>query len=282
MRYALILSVSALAWIADAALASAATVITTQTTGLPGAEKAEKADTGTLSIEGDRVKMASGDGSLMIYRGDLQKVWMIHPADRTYREMSPESMAKMREMMDQARQRMQQQLQSMPEEQRKRIEAMMAQHGGGLQGPAQPESLTYEKDGDSRTVGQWSCTPYKVTDGMGGHQQFCIARLGDAGLDADDLKGMAGFSNFMRQGFGPDRARSVEAFDLTTMNKAIGFEGIPIQVTHYGADNSVEMQTTVTGIDHKSLSNDAFDLPAGYTKQDMMPHHMGPPAASGD
>ena len=38
----------------------------------------------------------------MIYRADLKKVWMLHDADHTYREMDPETMQAMRKQMEAA------------------------------------------------------------------------------------------------------------------------------------------------------------------------------------
>jgi hypothetical protein len=189
--------------------------------------------------------------------------------------MSPETMQKMRGMMDQARQKMQQQLQSMPEEQRKRFEAMMAQQGGGPPGSAQPAAPTYEKAGSARTVGNWSCAPYRANIGMSGKEEFCIARLSDVGLTSDDLKGMKSFTAFMRQGFAPEGGPA--GFDYETMSKAIGFDGVPVQTTHYGEDGMIDMQSTIKSIDHESVPAAAFDLPAGYTKKDMPGGRMGPP-----
>ena len=105
--------------------ANAGVVVTMET-----ADSGGKPKTNMMYIEQDRLKM-SGEHGDMIYRGDLGKVWMLHAADHTYSEMTPESMKKMSSRMEGAMAQMQDRLKSLPEAQRKQIEAMMAQNGGG-------------------------------------------------------------------------------------------------------------------------------------------------------
>ena len=257
-------------------------VVITLETGSAGGQPAAS----TMSLESDRLRMSSAHND-MIYRADLGKVWIMDTGDRSYREMTPESMKQMRAQMAGAMAQMQQNLQSMPPEQRKRIEAMMAQRGMGPQAGT-PEQAVYEKDGDPKMVGQWSCTPYKVSVNGAERSQMCIAKLADVGLTRDDLKAFASLGVFMQSmmaGPGGEHRRPAGVYDFDAMSKSIGFDGIPVQTAHVSTDGKTEIESTIKSVDRKSIPADAFELPAGYTKQEMpmmgagkMPGSGRPPA----
>lgn len=258
-----------------ATTALAGTVITLKTTGGPDGQ-----ETNTISLEPDRVRMNSAHGEI-IYRADLHKVWMIDNGDRTYREITPESMQQMRSMMAGA-------LAQMPPEQRQRIEAMMAQRGMGPPGAgaAQPRQATWTQTGGSKTVGQWSCTPYKMSVNGVAEGDMCIARLADVGLTRDDFKAFISFGSFMQQGMpGPAGQRPAGLFDFDAMSKSIGFDGVPVETTRTAPDGGNEVVGTLQSVEHESIPADAFELPVGYTKQEMpmmgpgrMPSGARPPA----
>jgi Domain of unknown function (DUF4412) len=254
--------------------ARAAAVITVESSGSDG----QTAPGETIYLEANHLRMSRPNGA-MIYREDLSKVWAIDDANHSYREITPETMEQMQAAMNQAMARMQQQLQSMPEDQRKRVEAMLHERGMSTSpNPAPPPPLKYAKAGAARTVGKWSCTPYRVTgvvEGDTGHEEFCIARLKDVGLTRDDLQPLESLGKFMEK-MGP-RGGGMQAFDFAAQTKAIGFEGIPIQTTHYGNDGKVDSRTTITSVAQKSVSPSDFELPAGYVKQEMSFGHAPPP-----
>jgi len=224
----------------------------------------------TLLLDADRLRQTMGPVD-MIYRADLAKAWMLNTTSHSYREMNQQSMQQQRARMDEAMQRMQQQMQSMPEEQRKRIEAMMGKSGMAPNAPP-PAPPTYTKAGPDKTVGKWSCTPFRVSANGNDRQEMCLAKLSDLGLKRDDFKAYASFTTFMRQMM-PNGAATQVGFDFDGMTKAVGFDGFPVQWAMYGDDGKVEMQATTTSIERKTIPADIFELPAGYTKQEM----PGPP-----
>ncbi len=254
--------------------ARAAAVVTVENSGT-GEDHAGRTE--TLYLETNHLRMARPGGE-MIYREDLQKVWSIDDADHSYREITPETMQRMQAAMSQAMQQMQQQLKSLPEDQRKRIEAMMQHQGMGQSPAAPPPPMTYEKIGAAKTVGKWSCTPYRVKGGreVSGREEFCIAPLQDVGLTRDDLQPLVGLGKFMQQ-MAPGGG-AMQAFDFDAQTKAIGFEGIPVQTTRYSEDGKIEFQTTITGVEQKSVPAATFELPAGYVKKETS---IGGPPAKG-
>jgi len=279
MRHGLGLAAIAATWLMGAQ-ALAGVVITIETGG-------DKARTNTLSLESDRLKVG-GDHDDMIYRADLGKMWILDAGDHTYREVTPEMMQQARTMMAGAMQQMQAQLQSMPPEQRKRLEEMMAKRGMGAPAgapAAQPAQVAYERMGGTRTVGKWPCTPYKVTVDGAERTEMCIARLGDVGLSRDDLKALAQFGTFMQSMMtmpGADKHRPAGAFDFDGMSKAIGYDGIPVETARLSADGKPQVESTIKSVDRTSIPAATFEVPAGYTKRDMpMGGHMPPAGTPG-
>jgi len=229
----------------------------------------EKPHTDTIYLESDRLRQNAGRSMEMIYRADLKKVWMLHDADHTYREMDPETMQAMRTQMEAAMAKMRERMQSMPEAQRKQMEGMMA----NADAPA-PKPVTYQQAGTARKVGQWTCTPYRVIGTHADREELCVARMSEVGLKRDDLKAFESLGTFMQQMMPTGRAAARPvALDVEGLSKAAGYDAVPIQMSQVGDDGKVEFQTTVQKVEHKTIAANLFEVPAGYTKQaaPMMP-----------
>ena len=241
--------------------ARAGVVITAQTDS-----GGDKSHADTIYLEPDRMRQNAGSGAEMIYRADLKKVWMVHDADHTYREMDPESMQAMRTQMEAAMAQMRERMQSMPEEQRKRMESLM-----GSADKAPPKPPSYEKAGPPKKIGQWTCTPYRVQDGTSGNEEFCVARMSDVGLKPADLQAFESLGKFMQQMMptGAGAAARPVALDIAGLSKAVGYDAVPIQMSRLGDDGKVEYQTTVTKVERQSIAANLFEVPAGYAKQAM-------------
>lgn len=230
-----------------------------------------------LDLDADRLNQATGQLDI-IYRADLAKAWIVDNRRHDYREMTPESMQQQHAQMEEAMQRMKQQMQSLPPEQRQRIEAMLAQRGMASDAPP-PQPPTYTKSGPDKTVGKWTCTPYRMSYNGDDRQEICVAKLSDLGLTEDDLKAYVSFAAFMRQmmatSMGPGRAAM--GFDFDGMTKAVGFPAFPVQWTHFDTDGKAEMTSTTTSIERKAIAADKYELPAGYIKQEQPRPPARPP-----
>jgi hypothetical protein len=181
--------------------------------------------------------------------------------------------------MDKAMAQMKQKLASMPEAQRKQIEAMMAARGMGQGAPRTAPRVSYEKAGDSRRVGDWNCEPYRIVSNGKLSSEVCIARLSDLGLSRDDLKAFASFGAFMGQmsaamGF---LRTPMMTDDFDSMTKAIGFDGFPVQTSSTFGDGGRQVVATLKSIQHRDPPEGVFDLPSGYAKRNL--GAMGRPEA---
>jgi hypothetical protein len=233
----------------------------------------------TMTLDTDRLQLNSASFEL-IYRGDIDKAWVLQPNAKTYLEISPAAMAPVAAKMDAATAIMKQKLAGLPDVQRKQIEAMMAKHLGGAASAASPPATTYQKTGEARPLGAWSCTPFHVMVSGKFGSDVCIAKLDDVGLTRDDLSAFVSFAAFMgkvRSAMGRFNA-PMTTMDLDSMAKAIGFVGFPIQ-TSAKVGMAGQIVTTLKSVDHRDAPAGTFDIPAGYSKVDFgaMMRKMGAP-----
>ena len=225
--------------------------------------------TRTMVLGADRLRISTA-ATDVIFRGDLSKVWVLRSKDHSYLELTPGGLGQIGARMDQAMAQMKEKLAAVPDAQRKQIEAMIASRMGP--GAAStPPPVTYEKAGDSRSVGDWSCAPYRIVVGGKASSEVCIAKLSDLGLSRDDLSGFASFGAFaakMTAAIGVMRS-PMTSINFDSMTKAIGFDGFPVQTTTKFGDGSRQIVVTLKSIQHEDPPAGAFDLPAGYTKIDF-------------
>jgi hypothetical protein len=223
----------------------------------------------TMIVGADRLRMgfASTD---VVYRGDLNKAWILLTKDQSYLELTPGGIERMGARMDQAVAQMKRKLAALPEAQRKQIEAMMASRLG-QDAPAAAPTIAYDKAGDSRMVGAWSCAPYRIVIAGKASSEVCLAKLSDLGLSRDDLQAFAGFGAFMAQ---MTAAMSVLRSPMATINfdsmtKAIGFDGFPVQTSSAFGKGGRQVVVTLKSIQREDPPAGAFDIPAGYAKRDL-------------
>ena len=251
----------------------------------------KKASPTTVYVESDRMKFVNPD-NIMIFRGDLNRVWMIEPQKRTYIEMTPDTMRQMAGQMAGANQQMaaamaqmQAEMAKLPPEQRAQMEAMMAGRGGlgGLAGgrggaPAAPPQVSYTKAGGSKTVAGYPCDQYRKTVNGQQEEDVCLARIGALGLSAADFQVFERFSTFMAPMMASSMAPKDDIMNWGDMNKAIGFQGAPLDTVKY-AGGKPEMQMTVNKIERTAIPASTYELPTGFAKQEMP--NIGAPAGRG-
>jgi hypothetical protein len=225
-------------------------------------------------VDADRFKIVNPD-NIMIFRGDLNRAWVIDPQKRTYSEMTAETLQRMAGQMSgamaAAQAQMQAELAKMPPEQRAQLEAMLAGRGGlaGLSGqPARAPQVSYAKTGASKSVGSWRCDVYsKNVDGRK-DEDLCIAPIAAAGLSAADFQIFERFSTFMAPIMSSSVVPQDDVLRWSAMNKAIGFQGMPLDTVTYSGGRP-DRQMTVNKLERTSIPASTYELPAGLTRQEI-------------
>jgi hypothetical protein len=220
----------------------------------------------TMILDGERLRLNTGDVSI-IYRSGDGKAWVLRSADHSYIEMSAAEAQAAGQRMNDALAKLKDRLGALPEDQRKRLEAMMAPAPAASAAP-----LSLEKAGAPRTIGAWSCVPYQMMAAGRPAANLCLANLDDLGLSRDDLKPLIEFGAFSAKLVGAlGRGSTLPgAFDFDAVSKAVGFAAIPIEsTTRIGAADPIV--TTLKSIDRHDVDPEMFELPSGYAKRALGP-----------
>jgi hypothetical protein len=251
----------------------------------------KKVNPSTAYIDTDRMKIITPD-NIIIFRGDLNRVWVIEPEKRTFVEMTPEIMQQMAgqvagasAQMAAAMAQMQAEMAKLPPEQRAQMEAMMAGRGGlaglagGRGGPPAAPQVSYTRAGGSKTVAGWSCDQYRKTVNGRQEEDICIARITATGFSQADFQVFERFSNFMSPMTSQQGVPKNDFMSWNEMNKAIGFQGVPLDTLMYSGGRP-NMQQTVNKAERTAIPASTYELPSGLTKQDLGAM-FGPPGGRG-
>jgi hypothetical protein len=280
MRHNLFMGVTAIA-LSVTGSAMAGVVVTSTQTKLDS----HQASPMMVYADTDRLKVVTPDNTV-IFRGDLNRVWMIDEQRRTYMEMTPETMQRMgsqmagaASQMNAAMAQMQAQMAQMPPEQRAMMEQMMKSRGiGGAPGgppgaggaPPAPPQVSFSKVGGGKRVAAWNCDVYRKTVNGQQEEELCIAPIGATGLSAGDFQVLDRFSSFMAPMMSSPMMPRSDYMNWNDMNKAIGFQGMPLDTVIY-AQGQPATQQTVNKIERTGIPAGTFDLPPGFTKREMGP-----------
>jgi hypothetical protein len=221
----------------------------------------------TLYFAADRLKMDMGPMAVL-YRADSGAVFNIMKDQKKYMAIDPAMQQRMGAAMSAMQEQMKERMKSLPEAQRKQMEAMMAKAGAQAPKPdaAPAPASPYQKTGQSKTVGAWSCQVFRKTLPSGVTIDSCFAPLAAVGLTHDDLVAFKGLMEKMRKSL--PKSGQTNGLNLNEQTQEIGFEGFPVE-TVTTIQGAAPMTSTVKSIQHVSLPADTFELPAGYAKQEM-------------
>jgi hypothetical protein len=214
----------------------------------------------TMSFTADRLKMDTG-AIAVIYRGDTGTIYNVMKDRHQYMAIDSAAQQRMSATMSAMQQQMRQQLQSLPEAQRKMVEAR------GMPGTAQPPpDSPYVKTGQTKMVGSWSCQVFHKTLEGGMMVDACFAPVSTVGLTRDDMTVLRKLTERMQKAMPTVGAMNDMNFDKQVQE--IGFEGFPV-ATVTSLNGAPRTTSTMKSVQHLTLPADTFDLPAGYTRQDM-------------
>ncbi len=196
-----------------------------------------------------------GDKEFTVMRLDQEKMYMVHPEKKTYRVMTfAELEAQMKGTMakfDKQMEKLKEQMKDMPEEQRKMVEKMMGQN---MPGKSKEGKVEVEPTGDTKTIVGRICTKYVIKSD--GKQVAAV-------WATKDMKEFA----FMRKDMEQYSRRFLAM--QGNMGKGIG-EGIN-KVGGFPMEIEIQesVTTTVTKVETRTTPESAFEVPAGYTQEEV-------------
>jgi hypothetical protein len=224
--------------------------------------------TATMYLEGERMRVDGGDKTgpttSVIIDGSHKKLIVVEEKKKTYTELSEADMKRMRAQMDAMRAQMEERMKTMPPEQRKQVEAMMA--GLGAPGAAtKPPVLKFEKLGQKKTVNGFPCEMYRILKDGKPDAEACMAAWGAATIQKSDLAGLRKFSEEMMKNFGGAGAGR----DQLQFDQIDKYPGLPISRVPLEADGTRGPEEQIKSIKRGTLPAAKFVVPAGFTKKEL-------------
>lgn len=225
-----------------------------------------RASTINTWAQGGMMRVDTQNDSSMIFKDDT--IYAINHKDKSYIAMDRASMKRMAEQINPALQMLQERMKNMPPEQRAQMEKMLGGRMPGAGGEAQPQPEIKRTSRNDKING-YSCTYVEVREGAALTDEICVA-------PANALKGSAELMSVARKmsALVNDMMASMDAPWLKQMaQKQIqNFEalgGIPVLSRHF-VDGKPHNETHLNSIGTETVAATRFEIPAGYTRKDMM------------
>jgi hypothetical protein len=202
-------------------------------------------------------------------------MYMINPADKSYREMTKQNLEAVGDQMSQMQKMMAEKMKDMPPQQRQMMEQMMKQRMGGAAGAgaaAQPPMI-YKKVASGETVNQWTTDKYEGL--RGGQKEIEMWTTGwtEFGVTQNDFRVFQDLAAFFKK-LSPGMDDSMFKIGSAQTESGQGFSGVPVRRISY-RNGSPDQKFEVTRIVREDFDKILFEPPAGYRKE-AMPAMPGP------
>lgn len=215
------------------------------------------------------IKAAGGDPNYdLLFEQANETMTIIDHNEKTTLDINAQKVAALANqaqgMMDIVRQQLMLEMEDMSEEQRQKVETMIASLGGGqlmqVPPPPQPKAI---KDIGAQTINGYSCQKMEVWEGDDKISEVCTAKPEEVGIPAEDygvIQAMQAMSQKLREQtakISTQMGQNVPQFGHTET------PGVPVQMKDKSG-NTMTITQVQSGIGDASLSK-----PEGYTPKQM-------------
>lgn len=247
-------------------VAHAATVLKTANRDLASND----ASVTTVYAEGGKMRVETGAGPqdvVAVFKDDT--LYSLNPKDRTYMAMDRAAMKKMAETLNPALKMLQQQMANMTPEQRAQMEKMM---GTKLPGAAKESVEEIRKTGKTSKVAGYDCSYAEVWVDGALASELCVTPIAALQGGKELLDASVKVSALMQ-----DMLKEIDAPWIKQMaNRQVEnyskLGGVPVLGRTFD-NGKPARESTLQSITTQAAPAGAFDIPAGYTRREMMPQH---------
>jgi hypothetical protein len=222
------------------------------------------AQNGMMRVESQANKATAR--STMIFKNDT--IYAINHQDKSYLAMDRESMKRVAEQLNPALKMLQERMKDMTPEQRAQMEKMM---GGRLPpGVGEAEKKTeIKRTARTEKVSGYSCSYVQVLEDGVLTDEVCVTPS-KALKGSDELMTAATrMSEMMREMMSTMDAPWLKQMAEKQVQNFAALGGIPVLSRHFEA-GTPHSETTLTSIRSETLAASLFEIPAGYTRKDML------------
>jgi hypothetical protein len=209
-----------------------------------------------------RVEMQPGE-STMIFRDDT--IYAISHKDKSYVAMDRATMKRVAEQVNPALKMLQEQMKNMAPEQRAQMEKML---GARLPGTAE-QAQQIKRTSRSDKINGYSCTYVEVHEGGELIDELCIASSGTIKGSEELINAARLMSAAVQDMMSVMDAPWLKEMAQKQMQNFDALGGIPVFSRNF-ADGKPRRETTLTRVSSESIAPAQFEVPAGYTRKDMM------------
>jgi hypothetical protein len=218
----------------------------------------------SVLIQGNRLRAEEGSPEplrITLVDADSKKMTVIDLKTKSYSEIDE---AQIKAMGSQTNRQLKDAMDKASPEQRKQMEAVLAQRGVGSTKKA---VITYEPTGERSTIAGYPCDGYRQLKDGKLESEGCFipwAKLGIPKSEFDAYAKLSSFAAGLMSGFQTaqedpeDRARQV-------WEKSPGFPARQVRVLPTGQKSGEQV---LVGISQGDIAADKFQAPAGFTKKE--------------
>jgi hypothetical protein len=226
------------------------------TAGRPERSMITSAQGGSMRVD------VKPEGSTMIFKDDV--FYMLDPKAKTYTAMDRATIKQMADQMAPMIKQMQDQLARMTPEQRAQMEKMM---GRAMPGAPKQSAPTIRKTSRTGQGAGQACTYSEVVEDGVVSSEVCTVAPGKLSGGQEFMEAGLKMGNLMKDMLASMPNLQQMATDTTAMYQQLG--GIPV-LTRTFVDGKPATETLVKSMRSESVPAAAFELPAGYTKRDLL------------
>jgi DNA polymerase elongation subunit (family B) len=199
-----------------------------------------------------KMKVVGADGKVMILRGDLDKFYLVNPANKSYAEFSLADLEQgaktTRARQEAAIAEIRKQMDKLPPDQRGQAEKMIERLESTK--AAAPNTLELKATGETKKILGYTCTKYVAT----------VA--GNPLLVAWTTKDIKGFKALREDWLTYQKRFASRSANASSLAEAYGkLDGFPMETDANG------VKTEVTKIDPRAIPASEFEVPSGYEKE---------------
>lgn len=218
-----------------------------------------------LSDNDFTVHNASDEGNI-IYKGDIEVLYVIDHDKKEYFEMTRSDVFKISEKLKQAEKMMQEQLSQMPEEQRKQMKKMLDEKMGKIN--RIDMIFKYEKVGESKNIAGHNAEKYNVyINDEKDDQVLWVTPFSKFDLNQSDFKAFDSFKKYVEELFSSIGTSTNIKFDMFWDFSSL--KGLPVQIENYNEDGTLRETSVLESIKKKNIDDTLFRVPDGYKRKNL-------------
>jgi hypothetical protein len=223
-----------------------------------------------MQVQDGKARIEGGRDSVTIFKNDT--LYILDGQRKTYMMMDRAAIERTANSMNQAMEQMRAQMASMPPEQRAMMEQMMKQNGMGaaLGAPAtKAPVLDAKATGSNGSYQGKSCKLWDTTRDGALSQQLCVVPFNTL-QGASELRELsAKMQSFLNSLTGPMRQMLGNSPMQQSPELAKKLNGFPVITRTYRDGVLTPEETVVKSWQSQKIDAALFEIPAGYTKQEM-------------